>query len=225
MSYMRIVIADCSVVYTGRGDTRMNPAVRAIIIKDDGAVSIHNDASNKPLNYMGKGNVFTEEYGEDEPIWMFDTRKENLTITMHQIISDTSFELAEEDEGLIRDGTEDQLQAWLSENPTALGGNYELVQREFQTGAGPVDLLVKDESGAFIAVEVKRVAMLTAVDQVNRYVNAIREMAGYENVRGMVAALDIRPKTELLAVKRSVECHVIDEDWKVYRDALAEPNG
>lgn len=195
----------------------MNPAVRAIIIKSDGAVSIHKDASNKPLNYMGKPNVFAEGEEDGVPVWTFDTRKENLTITLHRVISDTAFELPEDDEGLIRDGTEDHLQEWLSENPDALGGDYTLVQREFQTGAGPVDLLVQEPDGSYVAVEVKRVAMLTAVDQVKRYVDAISEMEGYENVRGMIASLDVRPKTQILAEKKGVHCHTIDGDWKEYR--------
>lgn len=211
---MRVIVAHCSAVYTGRGDTQLNPATRAIIIKADGAISIHNDKSNKPLNYMGTGNIFTETIEEDHILWSFDTRKENLQIKLFEIFSDTAHELIIEDEGLIRDGTEQQLQTWLAEHPEALGEGYTLIQREYPTGAGPVDLLVKDQNGISVAVEVKRVAMLGAVDQTKRYIEALAETGEHPHVRGIVAALDIRPNTLKLAEKRGIECVTIPSYWR-----------
>lgn len=219
---MRIVIADCSAVYTGRGDTKLGQGVRAIIIKEDGAISIHNDVGNKPLNYMGKGNLFTEEIDDDGNIvWKFDTTKENLTLTMYGLISDSQHELILDDEGLVRDGTESQLQEWLAANPNALGGDYTLIKREYPTGDGPVDLLVQDErDGSYVAVEVKRVSMLGTVGQIMRYVAGLKETPEFEGhvVRGMIAALDIRPKTSLLAEKRGIECVTVSEAWRIHKE-------
>lgn len=210
---MKIIIADCSVVYTGRGDTTLGRGVRAIMIKDDGSISIHNDASNKPLNYMGKGNVLTIEEQEDIKIWSFDTRKESLQVYIHHLISENGFSLDLDDEGLVRDGTENQLQAWLAENPSVFGEGCTLVQREFPTGAGPVDILIQDKDGNYIAVEVKRVAMLPAVDQVRRYVEALKSTEGYEGTTGLIAALDVRPNTITLANKRGIPYVIIPGDW------------
>lgn len=214
---MRIIIAKCSAIYTGRGDTKLNAAVRAIIIKSDGAVSIHNDLGNKPLNYMGKGNIFTESIDDGLLTWSFETRKENLTLTLEEVFSDSDHILVVEDEGLIRDGTENQLQLWLSENPHALGEGYTVVQREFNTGSGPVDLLAQDASGNYVAVEVKRTAMLNSVSQVKRYVDALQEMPGFEGARGMIAALDIRPNTLKLAEKRGIDCVSVENAWSTRR--------
>lgn len=210
---MRIIIADCSVVYSGRGDTTLARGIRSIIIKEDGAVSIHSDAGNKPLNYMGKDNVLTIEEREDITVWSFDTRKESLQVYMHQKLMDSAFTLGVEDEGLVRDGTENQLQAWLSEHPEIFGEGCSLVQREFPTGAGPVDLLIQDKDGNYIAVEVKRVALLAAIDQINRYVIALRESEGFENTTGLIAALDVRPNTVTLANKRGIPYVLIPTDW------------
>ena len=211
---MRIVVASCSVIYTGRGDTKLPQGVRALIIKDDGSISIHNDKSNKPINYMGKDNVHTESIIDDITVWHFDTRKENLQVHIHELISDTNFELDIDDAGLIRDGTEDQLQAWLADNVWVFGPGCTLVSREYPTGAGPVDILIRDENGTPIAVEVKRIAMLGAVDQANRYVEALRQIEGFENTKGMVAALDIRPNTIKLAERRKIECVTIPSSWR-----------
>jgi RecB family endonuclease NucS len=210
---MRILIADCSVIYTGRGDTKMKRAVRSVIVKSDGAVSVHNDAGNKPLNYMGKGNVFSESIVDNELVWQFENTKENLTINLHHVLSDSHHALDLNDEGLIRDGTEKHLQEWLAENPSTLGEGFTLVAREVQTGNGPVDLLMMNALGEHIAVEVKRVAMLGAVGQIMRYTSALEEMELYGPVKGMIAALDVRPKTLKLAEKRGVECLTVREAW------------
>ena len=50
---MRLVVARCSVVYTGRLGARLPEARRLIMLKDDGSIAIHADAkAYKPLNWM-----------------------------------------------------------------------------------------------------------------------------------------------------------------------------
>lgn len=206
----------------------METKTRAIMIKSDGAISIHHDKGNKPLNYMGCKNVFTETVRivdeEEIPVWNFEMgNKEVLTILMHEIYSDSKFLLPEDDEGLIKDGTEYQLQDWLAENPEELGDDYEVINKEHQTGAGPVDLLVNHvATGQVFAVEVKRTAMLGAVSQVQRYVEALNETEEFGVVQGLIVALDIRPKTVALAEKKGILLHTIDNNWKHRKNETLE---
>lgn len=93
------------------------------------------------------------------------------------------------------------------------GDNWPFVEREFATEAGPVDLLFLDENKKPVLVEVKRTAMLGDVDQVSRYVEGVVSQEGYEEARGMIAALDIRPHTRTLAEKRKIPWIVIPCDW------------
>lgn len=215
---MRIVIADCSAIYTGRGDTTLARGVRSLIIKEDGSVSIHNDSGNKPLNYMKEATFTQTKNHENETVWIFDSRRESLSIVMHEIIAEHEHQLITEDPGLVRDGTEDHLQAWLAENPESLGTGYTVLDREFQTGKGPVDLLALDPEGNPIAVEVKRVATLGAVDQCRRYVDALQTMESrtldFTKTQGMVAGLDIRPRTFEWAEKKSIKTVVLPSDWR-----------
>lgn len=234
---MRLVIADCSAVYSGRGDTTLPRGVRSILVKADGSVSIHNDAGNKPLNYM-KTASFVETVNElGEKVWTFDSRKEFLSITIHSLLMMTEMDLMKDDPGLVRDGTEDHLQEWLAKNPHILGNGFSLVSREFQTGKGPVDLLIVDPDGFPVTVEVKRVAMLGSVDQCRRYVDSLKDPDNFSAIekyfsdhdlsmddyglnkekfaatRGMVASVDIRPKTLEWANKHKIETVVVPSDW------------
>jgi RecB family endonuclease NucS len=48
---MRVVVARCSVRYTGRLSTDLTEAVRLLMVKADGSVLVHADAGvYKPLN-------------------------------------------------------------------------------------------------------------------------------------------------------------------------------
>jgi len=48
---MRLIVARCSAVYSGRLDTVLPEALRLLMIKEDGSVLIHADSGGyKPLN-------------------------------------------------------------------------------------------------------------------------------------------------------------------------------
>ena len=57
---MRLVIARCSVDYSGRLSAHLPSAVRLIMVKADGCVAIHADGgAYKPLNWMNAPNTST----------------------------------------------------------------------------------------------------------------------------------------------------------------------
>lgn len=213
---MRIVVAKCSVTYSGRGDTTLTPAVRAIFLKADGAISVHSDNGTKALNYMGPGSKLTETRRGRQIVWEFSNKKETLTIRLHSVISDNEHALDHIEPGLAREGTEHELQAWIARNPEVLGDGIEFIQREYPTGAGPVDLLVRTANGLYLAVEVKRVAQgMNVVDQIGRYVRALNETGELGTVEGMIAAFEIKPRTEQLAAKHGIQCVVVPRNIAV----------
>lgn len=203
---MRVIVVDCEVVYEGRGSTTLGRAKRAIIIKTDGAVGIHSSFGNKPLNYMGAGTILTVKKQGRKQTWTFASKKESITITIFKIIDEHEYVLEEYDSGLVRSRTENELQAWLSRHPEAVGRGYKFVAREYRTNVGPADLLMQDSDGNYVVVEVKRKAMIDAVYQVMRYVDDLNDGGEHGLVRGIVVALDVRPNTLKLAEARGVEC-------------------
>jgi RecB family endonuclease NucS len=203
---MRVIIADCEVTYEGRGSTYLPRAKYALIIKDDGCIAVHKDQSNKPVNYMGKGTSLRVASKGRKKEWVFFSKKESITILIHKIIRDDSFDLDGNPPDLMRFKTENQLQEWISKHPEAVGKGFKHVEREYRTGVGSIDLLMKDAEGNYVIVEVKRKAMIDAVDQVQRYVNWLNEYGELGTVRGIVVALDVRPNTLKHAVNNDVEC-------------------
>ncbi|MCY3910700.1 MAG: endonuclease NucS [bacterium] len=206
---MRLVIARCSVDYDGRLAAHLPEAVRLIMIKADGCVAIHADGgAYKPLNWMNAPNQLMEE----DDVWtVVNPAGEKLTITIHELISDTAHDLGH-DPGLDKDGVEAHLQQLLAASPEALGDGLRLVRREYPTDIGPVDLLCRDADGNVIAVEIKRRGEIAGVEQLTRYLQFLNQDPALAPVRGVLAAQVVRPQARALGADRGIECVEIDYD-------------
>jgi len=206
---MRLVIAQCSVEYTGRISAHLPSATRLIMVKADGSVSIHaDDRAYRPLNWMSPPCRLVEEPGR----WTVTAGKsEQLVITIEAVIADVSHDLGE-DPGLTKDGVEAHLQHLLATNPEFLGAGWRVIRREHPTDIGPVDLLCQDADGATVAVEVKRTGEIAGVEQLARYLERLEGDARLRPVRGMFAAQTIKPQARVLAESRGIACIELDYD-------------
>ncbi len=206
---MRIVIARCSVDYVGRLTAHLSMATRLIMIKADGTVLIHADrGSYKPLNWMPPPCRLTEEPGR----WSVAGKNgETLTITISEVISDTSADLGTEP-GLVKDGVEAHLQELLAAQLGLLGDGWRLVRREYPTPIGPVDLMCRDGAGQSVAVEIKRRGEIDGVEQLTRYLDLLNRDPLLAPVHGVFAAQEIRPQARVLATDRGIRCVTLDYD-------------
>jgi len=107
---------------------------------------------------------------------------------------------------------EAHLQALLAEQVEVLGAGYTLIRREYPTPVGPVDLLCRDETGAVIAVEIKRRGEIDGVEQLTRYVDLLSRDPLLGKVGGVFAAQQIKPQARILAQDRGLRCVVLDYD-------------
>jgi RecB family endonuclease NucS len=206
---VRIVIARCSVDYVGRLSAHLPPAVRLVLVKADGSVSVHaDDRAYKPLNWMSPPCRLEEAPG----VWRVVNKSgEELRITLEEIFHDSSHELGV-DPGLVKDGVEAHLQELLAAAPQTLGEGFTLVRREYPTAIGPVDLLCRDAVGASVAVEVKRRGEIDGVEQLTRYLELLGRDPLLAPVTGVFAAQEIKPQARVLAHDRGIRCVVLDYD-------------
>ena len=206
---MRLVIARCQVDYAGRLTAHLPMATRLIMVKADGCVAIHADGgAYKPLNWMNAPNRLVEGEGA----WTVTNPKgETLTITLDEILSDTSWPLGV-DPGLQKDGVEAHLQVLLAERPHTMEEGMVLIRREHMTDIGPVDLLCKAADGTTVAVEIKRRGEIDGVEQLTRYVEFLRRDPRHGEVRGMFVAQQIKPQAKVLAADRGLACVEVDYD-------------
>jgi RecB family endonuclease NucS len=135
--------------------------------------------------------------------------EDRLEIRLHEVLSDVEHEMGET-AALEKDGVERDLQEALAARPGALGDGLRLERREWPTDVGPVDLMCRDADGGWVAVEVKRVGTIEAVEQLSRYLERIRLDPAKAACRGVLAAQTLKPQAVVLAESRGIGAVEVD---------------
>jgi RecB family endonuclease NucS len=210
---MRLIVARCEVRYSGRLHALLPQALRLIIVKADGSVLVHADAGGyKPLNWMTPPTVIEETPGSMVVRKRAGASEDRLEIAIAEVLSDVEHDMGSPDEeaALAKDGVEAHLQELLAEQPHWCGEGFRLVRREWPTDIGPVDLMCRDADEHWVAVEIKRVAGLEAVEQLTRYLERIRLDPAFSSCRGVLAAQTIKRQARVLAQARGIDCVEVD---------------
>jgi RecB family endonuclease NucS len=210
---VRLLVARCEVRYSGRLSAVLPEATRLVMLKADGSVLVHADSGGyKPLNWMTPPTVVQFD---GDPVERILVRKragkseDRLEIRVAEMCSDVTV-ILDEESGLEKDGVEAHLQAELAARPDALVEGLRLVRREWPTDLGPVDLMCRDEDGGWVAVEVKRVATIEAVEQLARYLERIPLDPATAACRGILAGQRIKPQAATIAAARGIRCVEVD---------------
>ena len=206
---MRLIVARCSVEYSGRLSARLPEALRLVMLKADGSVLVHADAGGyKPLNWMTPPTVVEEEEGR---IVVRKLKGEDrLEIELAEVLSDVMHAMDFDAANLEKDGVEAHLQELLADAPTWCGEGFRLVRREWPTDIGPVDLMCRDGEDGWVAVEIKRVGTIEAVEQLSRYLERIRLDPAMADCRGVLAAQVVKPQARVLAEARGLDWVEVD---------------
>src|SRR3954452_21361306 len=205
---VRLIAARREVYCSGPRTARLPEALRVLMVKADGSVLVHADCGGyKPLNWMTPPTVIEEEPG------LMVVRKlkgeDRLEIRIAEVIS-ASVHAMDHDAGLEKDGVEAHLQEALAAAPGLCGEGFRLVRREWPTDIGPVDLMCRDGEDGWIAVELKRVGTIDAVEQLSRYLERIRLDPALAHCRGVLAAQTVKPQARVLAESRGLAWVEVD---------------
>jgi RecB family endonuclease NucS len=212
---VRLIVARCEVSYVGRLSTTLPEAVRLLMIKADGTFMVWADGGGavKPLNWMTPPTVLEEERDADGRLRSLTVRRQRqedrVEITLSEVISDIEHEL-DAVSALEKEGVEREIQELLADQPQWCGEGLRLVRREWPTDIGPVDLMCREGEEGWVAVEIKRIATIDAVEQLTRYLERIRLDPAFESCRGILAAQQIKPQARVLAQARGIDCVEVD---------------
>lgn len=210
---MRLIVARCEVRYSGRLNAVLPQALRLLMLKADGSVMVHADHGGyKPSNWMTAPTVIEEEPGRIVVRKREGKTEDRLEIVITEVISDVAHDLGPPTpaSALEKDGVERDLQEALAAAPAHCGEGFRLVRREWPTDIGPVDLMCRDGDDEWIAVEIKRIATIDAVEQLSRYLERIRLDPALASCRGVLAAQAIKPQARVLAQARGLDCVEVD---------------
>jgi endonuclease len=207
---MRLIVARCEVTYSGRLNAFLPESTRLLMLKEDGSVLIHADSGGfKPLNWMTPPTVI--ETSEDLVVVRkrAGRSEDRLEIRLVEVLSDVTHDMGEA-AALEKDGVERDLQLLLAADPEAIEPGLRLVKREWPTDVGPVDLMCRDADDGWVAVEIKRVGTIDAVEQLTRYLDCIRADPSRAACRGILAAQQLKPQAVALAEQRGIATAEVD---------------
>ena len=183
------------------------------MLKADGTFMVWSDGGGsavKPLNWMTPPTAI-EESDDGATIVVRKLKgEEELRIDIAETISDSSHAMDADAPGLQKDGVEAHLQEALADAPGWCGEGFRLVRREWPTDIGPVDLMCRDDADGWIAVEIKRVGTIDAVEQLSRYLERIRLDPEKADCCGVLAAQVVKPQARVLAEARGIRWVEVD---------------
>jgi RecB family endonuclease NucS len=129
--------------------------------------------------------------------------EDRLEIRISEVLSDVEHPM-DEVAGLAKDGVERHLQEALAAVPESAEPGLRLVRREWPTDVGPVDLMCRDEDDGWVAVEIKRIGTIEAVEQLSRYLEVLQRDPALAACRGILAASEVKLQARTLCEARGL---------------------
>lgn len=201
------VFGRCSVEYDGRASSTLDAGDRLVILKPDGAVLVHTEEGQQPVNWQPPG--CTQEVTTADGLRIRSHREtpaEHLTIDFEFVAHVTGYDVTDDEELSLR-GTEADMRERILSDPSVIEAGFEPRATERETPAGAVDIYGVDTDGNAVVVELKRRRVgPDAVSQLNRYVGALeRDLHAEMAVRGILVAPSVTDRASKLLERHGLD--------------------
>jgi len=185
-----LIIGNCMIDYRGRARSFLDWGERIIMIKQDGAVLVHQPIMREPVNWQPSGSK--TDFSVKDDLLILRSRHtrppEKMKITFRTtklIATSTLYDKAK----LLISGMETDVVNEIISNPEVIEDGLRISKREKHVKSGMIDLFGYDCNHIPVIIEVKRsLATISAVQQLRMYVNDIKKDVDTANVRGILCA-------------------------------------
>jgi RecB family endonuclease NucS len=180
MTNIKLYLGECTVDYEGRAESHLAKGDRLVLIQPS-VVTVHSlDEKVNPVNYMKDAHTVINN---NKIVSTRSNPNESLIIKFSRIDKQVEY-TGSDDAELELTRTEAELQEKLHNNPENLHPDFISHEREYKTGAGPVDIRGEIRGEPYL-VEVKKNADVSAISQLARYLKAD------DTVNGIIASHEI----------------------------------
>lgn len=185
-----LLIGDCQIDYRGRARSILDWGERVIMIKQDGALLVHQPVMREPVNWQPTGSI-TDFIVKDDNLILKSRHKsppEKMKITFRNLNLVAATSLRDKAK-LIISGMETDVVNEIINNPEMIEEGLRISKREKHVKSGMIDLFCYDSNHVPVVIEVKRsLANISSVHQLRMYVNDIKKDIDEANVRGILCA-------------------------------------
>ncbi len=202
-----LLIGDCMVDYRGRARSFLDWGGRIVIIKQDGAVLVHQPVMREPVNWQPTGSKTDFSVKDNHLILRshHTSPPEKMKITFRNIKLVAVTSLCDKAQ-LVISGMETDVVNEIISNPDIIEKGLRISKREKHVKSGLIDLFGYDKNHIPVVIEVKRsLANISAVHQLRMYVNDIKKDVVEANVRGILCAPRVPDMVKKLLSDYSLE--------------------
>jgi RecB family endonuclease NucS len=207
-----MLIGDCMIDYRGRARSFLDWGERIIMIKQDGAVLVHQPIMREPVNWQPTGSK-TDFSVKDEQLILRSRNKrppEKMKITFRDLKLVTATTLRDKAK-LVISGMEIDVVNEIISNPEVIEGGLRISKREKHVKSGMIDLFGYDQKHTPVVIEVKRsIANISAVHQLRMYVNDVKKDVDEANVRGILCAPRVPDMVKKLLLDYGLEWQEVE---------------
>jgi hypothetical protein len=185
-----MIVGDCMIDYQGRARSFLDWGERVIMIKQDGAVLVHQPVMREPVNWQPSGSMTDFMVKKNQLIMRSNHRKpaEKMKIIFRGLQLLTVSSLRDKAK-LVISGMEMDVVNEIISNPDIVEEGLRISKREKYVKSGLIDLFGYDNNHTPVIIEVKRsLATISAVQQLRMYVNDVKNDVDSANVRGILCA-------------------------------------
>lgn len=203
---MVVVVALCTVNYSGRSGSRLGEGERMIVLKEDGCVLIHRSRDYRPVNWQPSGSLIQAKI-QDGHLLLRAVRPdpiESLSVLASRVQLLVSFRLQDNADFVLGGSEQDMQDAILSE-PDIIEEGLQVMDFEKKVEPGFVDVYAVDSMGNTVVIEIKKdPASIAAVRQLSEYLKYIP--ANYERkIRPMIVAPSLAKGAQSMMSRMGIE--------------------
>ena len=201
-----VLVASCTVNYSGRTGSKLGEGERLVVLKQDGCVLVHRARDYKPVNWQPSGCIIHASLDEDRLVVRVvrPSPAESLLITIRRLQFLGSFDLRDEAEFLLH-ATEGDMQKAIILEPNVIEEGLQIMDFEKKVVPGFVDVYAIDAGGNTVVIEIKKdPAGLPAIKQLVEYLKYLPPPAG-RRLRPMIVAPSLAKGSQLLLAKMGIE--------------------
>jgi len=202
-----LILGECQVKFNGRAKSFLDYGERLVIVKKDGAVLVHRSKGCDAINWQPPGTktsiildnkqLVLSSYRNNPPEQM-QIRFRDIMMVIHSALKDkVSLKLT---------GMESDYVEMVKKDPSVIEDGLRIIGKERRTNSGAIDLYGMDKNNIPVIIELKRgTAGISAVYQLESYVNDLKKKNQNVKVRGILCAPRASSMVHNLLVERGLE--------------------
>ena len=201
-----IMVAPCSVEYSGRTGSHLGEGERLVVVKGDGCMMIHRGRDYQPVNWQPPGCIIQVQ-ADDGVLLLKAVRpspSESLTLTTREVQFLGTFALQDKAEFILH-ASEEEMQRAIVLQPEIIEPGFRILEYEKRVPPGFVDVFGMDVEGNLVVVEIKKdPAGFPVVKQLMEYVKYLQAPMG-KKLRAMIVAPSIAKGSQATLARSGIE--------------------